>query len=654
MSLSRSSSRTYLRLSILSALGLFTMQAATAATPASHDPAAVNTSPATDDRTLPQVELDKIVVTATRTPTKTSNVIAQTRVIDSETLQRYQGQTVVDVLKNQPGINITQSGGMGTASNFYMRGFDSKQVLVIIDGIRYGSISLGSPSLNLLAADQIDRIEVLYGASGSSIYGSDAMGGVIQIFTKGNNVEQSNVSTTVGYGSNNHYQVGITGQLKNDTSSLSLGVSRNETDGFNAIANSSSADYNTDDDGFKSTNASLALQHKLSDSLSAGISALYTDSTTDIDSAGNVFPNAYSDQKNGSANAYLQYKTPLTVSKLSYGQSIDKSTTHDANSIDYQKGSQYDTTQEQARLETSINAQPGTVIVGAEWLSQQLDASDVLDFSGYPDPAVQTPYNPEDRTVKSAFVGYQLADTYYDVQANYRVDDNSQYGHESTYNLGAAIRPLAGMRIGANYATGFRAPTFNDLYWPGFSNPNLKPERTENTEVFVEYVNDAQTSRLTGYYTDAEDLISSAANISEAKIKGLSLTSDWNMNAFIFGLGYDYLDAKDKTANSASYNQQLAYRPKNSGMVYVGYQQPMFDVRLEAKHTDDRLTAENNKLDSYTLLNLSGAVYITPNLRANLRVDNITDEDYTLASQFGNEYATEGTSYFGSLTYDWY
>lgn len=644
MALSRSSSTTYLRLCILSTLGGFAMSA----TAATGDSSVINHSE------LPQVELDKIVVTATRTPTKTSNVIAQTRVIDSEELQRYQGQTVTDVLKNQPGINITQSGGMGTASNFYMRGFDSKQVLVIIDGIRYGSISLGSPSLNLLSADQLDRIEILYGASGSSIYGSDAMGGVIQIFTKGNSVDKSNVSTSIGYGSNNHYQVGVTAQLKNATSSLSLGVSRNETDGFNVIANPESVDYNADDDGFKSTNASLALQHKLSDSLSAGLSALYTDSTTDIDSAGNAFPNAYSDQKNGSANAYLQYETPLTVSKLSYGQSIDKSTSHDANSINYQEGSQYDTTQEQARLETSINAQPGTVIVGAEWLSQKLDASDVLDFSGYPDPAVQTPYDPDDRTVKSAFVGYQLADTYYDLQANYRVDDNSQYGNESTYNLGAAIRPLVGMRIGANYATGFRAPTFNDLYWPGFSNPNLKPERTKNTEVFVEYANDAQTSRLTGYYTDAEDLISNAANISEAKIKGLSLTSDWSMNDFIFGLGYDYLDAKDKTANSANYDQQLAYRPKNSGLIYIGYQQPMFDVRLEAKHTDNRLTAENNKLDSYTLLNLSGAVYINPNLRANLRVDNITDEDYILASQFGNEYATEGTSYFGSLTYNWF
>ena len=174
MALSRSSSTTYLRLCILSALGGF----AISATAATGDSSVINHSE------LPQVELDKIVVTATRTPTKTSNVIAQTRVIDSEELQRYQGQTVTDVLKNQPGINITQSGGMGTASNFYMRGFDSKQVLVIIDGIRYGSISLGSPSLNLLSADQLDRIEILYGASGSSIYGSDAMGGVIQILDR--------------------------------------------------------------------------------------------------------------------------------------------------------------------------------------------------------------------------------------------------------------------------------------------------------------------------------------------------------------------------------------------------------------------------------------------------------------------------------------
>ncbi|ERL54522.1 TonB-dependent receptor plug domain-containing protein [Psychrobacter aquaticus] len=646
MVLSRSSSTAYLRLCILSALGMVAVSAT----------AATNDLAMADDNALPKVELDEIVVTATRTPTKTSNVIAQTRVIDKEELQRYQGQTVVDVLKNQSGINISQSGGIGTISNFYMRGYDSKQVLVIIDGIRYSSISTGTPSLNLLSADQIDRIEILYGASGSSIYGSDAMGGVIQIFTKGSNVEQSNVSTTIGYGSHNHYQVGVTGQLKNDTSSLSLGVSRNKTDGFNAIANSNSFDYNADDDGFKSTNASLGLQHKLSNSLSAGLSALYSDSTTDIDSAGNTFPNAYSDQKNGSTNAFIQHQTPLTVTKLSYGQSIDKLTSHDNNSINYQDGSQFDTTQEQARLESQINAQPGTVTVGAEWLSQKLDASDVLDFSGFPAPAVQTAYDPDDRTVKSAFVGYQLSESYYDLQANYRVDDNSQYGNESTYNVGAAVRPLDGVRIGASYATGFRAPTFNDLYYPGYNNPDLKPETSKNTEVFVEYNKGKQISRLTGYHTDVEDLIGGNTNTGEAQIKGISLTSDWRVDSFLFGLGYDYLDAKNKTANSTNYNNDLVYRPQNSGLIYVGYQQPTFDVRLEAKHTDDRFSDATNqtKLDSYTLVNLSGSIYIQPNLRANLRVDNLTDEDYTLSNQFGTEYATDGINYFTSLTYNWF
>ena len=649
MLLTRSSSSIYLRCCILSALGVFSVNTAMAVTPADTDLETVN------DSELPQVELDKIVVTATRTPTKTSNVIAQTRVIDSEELQRYQGQTVVDILKNQSGINIAQSGGMGTISNFYMRGYDSKQVLVLIDGVRYSSISTGTPSLNLLSADQIDRIEILYGASGSSIYGSDAMGGVIQIFTKGSNVEQSNVSTTVGYGSNNHYQVGVTGQLKNDTSSLSLGVSRNETDGFNAIANTDSFDYNADDDGFESTNASLTLQHKLSDSLSAGLSALYSDSTTDIDSAGNTFPNAYSDQKNGSANAFIQHQTPLTVTKLSYGQSVDKLTSHDNNSINYQQGSQFDTTQEQARLESQINAQPGTVTIGAEWLSQKLDASDIKVFTAFPNFVI-TPYTPDDREVKSAFVGYQLADTYYDVQANYRVDDNSQYGNESTYNVGAAVRPLDGMRIGASYSTGFRAPTFNDLYYPGYSNPDLKPETSKNTEVFVEYNKGNQISRLTGYRTDVEDLIGGNTNTGEAKIKGLSLTSDWRVDSLLFGLGYDYLDAKDDTSASANKGNDLVYRPQNSGLIYIGYQQPTFDVRLEAKHTDDRFSDVTNetKLDSYTLINLSGSVYITPNLRANLRVDNLTDEDYTLANQFGTEYATEGTNYFTSLTYNWF
>ena len=160
MTFLRSSSNTYLRLSILSALGLFAVNTAVAITP----------EMASDsERGLPQVELDKIVVTATRTPTKTNNLIAQTRVINKEELQRYQGQSALDVLKRQPGVSYYTNGGPGTVSNFYMRGYDNKQILVLIDGIRYSSLSAGGATLSLLPADQIERIEVVYGASGSSI-----------------------------------------------------------------------------------------------------------------------------------------------------------------------------------------------------------------------------------------------------------------------------------------------------------------------------------------------------------------------------------------------------------------------------------------------------------------------------------------------------
>lgn len=134
---------------------------------------------------MPETTLPEIVITATRSPTPVTNVVAQTLVIKDEVLQRYSGQSVLDVLRQQAGFFIRQNGSDGSVSNFSLRGFDNKQILVLVDGIRYSSVTSGAGALNLLPASQIDRIEVLYGASGSSLYGADAMGGVIQVFYQG-------------------------------------------------------------------------------------------------------------------------------------------------------------------------------------------------------------------------------------------------------------------------------------------------------------------------------------------------------------------------------------------------------------------------------------------------------------------------------------
>ncbi|WP_114700073.1 TonB-dependent receptor plug domain-containing protein [Psychrobacter proteolyticus] len=637
MSVSRASSRTYLRLSILSALGLLAVNTAMAAT-------SENTS--IDDSNLPQVELDEIVVTATRTPTKVSNTIAQTRVVNSEELKHYQGQSAFEVLKQQPGISHYTNGGMGTASNFYMRGYDSKQILVLIDGVRYSSVSNGGAALNLLPADQIDRIEILYGASGSSIYGADAMGGVIQVFTKGGNVDQSSMSVTAGVGSNDQYLYGASAQFANDTgTTLSLSASHNESDGISAKLPNASG-YNKDEDGFESDNMSIAINQRINDQWLAGASALYSKSTTDFDDGD--YDNAHADQENGSAQAYVDWRyMPGSSLKLQYGHSIDKS---DSSS---QYGGVFDTKQDQISLIGQHQISIGQGFYGVEYLNQSLDSS---------------AYEIDDRDVTSAFFGYIVDINQFDGQANLRYDDNSQYGDETTYNLGGAYHISPNWRIGTSYAKGFRAPTFNDIY-PGYGgNPDLKPETSDNYEAFVEYSTPLQSTRLTGYYNDVEDLISfpegTAVNVDKAKIKGMSLTSDWIINSYLFGGSYDYQDAKDKSdytgrvdfdQNTIDYNgNYLPYRPEHKGLVYVGYRLPSLDIRAEYQYVGDYYSRVANtkaqSVDSYGLLNISGSYELTDNLSMTARLNNITNEDYI--TDIG--YDTDGTNFFTSLTYNWY
>ncbi|MFK3867754.1 TonB-dependent receptor plug domain-containing protein [Psychrobacter faecalis] len=627
MALSRSSSTIYLRLCILSALGGF----AISATAATGDSSVINRSE------LPQIELDKIVVTATRTPTKTSNVIAQTRVIDQEDLKRFQGQTIMEVLRRQPGFSIKQDGGVGTSSNFYMRGYSSNQILVLIDGIRYSSASLGNANLNLLAADQIDRIEILYGASGSSIYGADAMGGVIQIFTKGANIEKSNLSVTAGVGSHDHYTYGASAQLANEHgTALSLSASHNETNGFNALSpNPVNSNYNADDDGFESNNFSIALNKRINEQWLAGASALYSKSTTEFD-AGTVLKDAYADQENGSAQAFVDWRyLPGSSVKLQYGHSIDKSDTYD------NFPSTFDTKQDQVSLLGQHKLPVGQGIYGLEYLNQSLDS---------------TSYEIDNRDVKSAFLGYVLASNQFDVQANLRFDDNSQYGNQTTYNLGGAYHINPNLRIGTSYAKGFRAPTFNEIY-PGYGgDPDLKPETSDNYEIFAEYSDTLQSTRLTGYHNEVDDLIAylngTATNINAAKTKGISLTSDWVVNDYLFGGSYDYQQAKDSDDGKF-----LAFRPEHSGLIYTGYRLSNLDIRAEVEYVGKRYSSSYDELDNYTLLNISGNYHINPNLILSSRLNNITNKDYTTNEnygQYGARYNQDGTNFFTSLTYNWF
>ena len=596
------------------------------------------------ETTLPSLTF---TTTATKTPTLTKNTIAQTTVIDETQLQRYHGQSVLDVLRNQPGVSIRQSGGDGTVSNFYMRGFDSKQILVLIDGIRYSSVSAGGAALGLLPADQIDRIEIVQGASGSSLYGSDAMGGVIQIFTKGQNATQSNVALTLGAGSQQSYKSQVTGQYVQNNTTLSLSAGKDKTDGIDATLPSAAFNiHHPDKDGFDTNHYSLTLKHTINDTLRFGLTGLFADSTSHYDSSAydfttfksNPYQNTYSDQKNGAASAFIDYQQDNLSALLKYGQSIDKSKSYDGSSP---TGGKFDTSQQQATMQLGYKLPVGQIIGGAEWLKQSLDTTTQYQKA-------------DDRTIKSGFIGYQLNQPMYDLQAHVRHDDNSDYGNKTTYNIGAAYRILPSLRLGGSYATGFRAPTFNDIE---YGVANLKPETSKNTELFVENTGNNQTTRLTGFHSTINDKIYInpnnnylSQNFERVKISGLTLTSDWQLDKVLTGGSYTYQSVKnDKGDNKDKY---LPYMPKNQANLYVGYRQPKFDIRAEAQYSADRYTnATNTKtLDNYTLINLIGNYYVNPNLSINSRINNLTDKDY----QTAEGYRQKGINAFLSATYKWF
>ncbi|MFC6203888.1 TonB-dependent receptor domain-containing protein [Psychrobacter urativorans] len=647
MVLSRSSSTTYLRLCILSALGVFAMSATAATTELD----------SVSDNDLPQVELDEIIVTATRTPTKTSNVIAQTRVVNKEELRRFQGQTVMEVLRRQPGFSIKQDGGMGTNSNFYLRGYDSKRVLVFIDGIRYGSMSSGQPALGLLPADQIDRIEILYGASGSSIYGSDAMGGVIQIFTKGSDVEQTNFSVTAGVGSHDHYVYGAAAQFANTQGAkLSLSASRNQTKGISALENRPGND--ADDDGFKSNNFALNASIPLTKNISVGATGLFAKSTTEFDNFSfGPGPNAETDQENGLVSAFSQYENDKLTVRLSAGQSLDK--------LDNKVGDAFETKQKQVNLISSYKLPVGNFQAGAEWLQQEVELTDNTPSSNGKDQ-----YKVNDRDIKSGFAGYQVNEDAFDFQANVRFDDNSQFGNETTFGLGYAVKLAPSLRLGTSFATGYRAPTLNDLYIESeyyVPNEDLKVEKSKNIEVFIESNTAIQNTRLTAFNSDVDNLIDNryidtikkyqALNIDQAKLSGYSFTSDWQLSNILLGGQYTRTEAEERSGINKG--KQLVYRPENTGLIYIGYRAADFDIRTEAEYVGKTYNVADNStfIDDYTLFNISGNYYLSPNLTWTSRINNLTNVDYSTNESFGeyaSRYNQDGTNFFTSLTYNWF
>ena len=454
---------------------------------------------------------DEIVVTATRLPQLLNQTIADTTVLNEQEIRNSGAPDVATLLRSLAGVEVAQTGGLGEQARIFMRGTNSDQVLILLDGVRINSATLGTTAIEHIMLDSLDRIEVVRG-NVSSLYGSEAIGGVIQLFTKhGSGTPAFNASTGMGNHNTQRVATGFSGEV-NDTS-FSVNAGRVRTDGVSAMNPLLMPKANPNNNGYDNGTLDAQIKHALNADHALSASVFSTRGNISYDSAFGL-PTDLNDTVENLEKLSLASDDQLGAmwhSQVRLAQGIDDSHT-------YKNGaevSRYQTQSNQLAWQNNLRVADGQQLsLSAEYLAQAVTST--VFFS-------QT-----SRTVNSALGGYTGEFGAQQIQLNVRQDNYSDFGTANTGLLGYGLSFADRWRATASISNAFKAPTFDDMYWPlqfGYQgNPNLKPERSQNKEVGLRYAANGQRVEAVYFDDRISDLIvyqfPSMVNINQAQITG--------------------------------------------------------------------------------------------------------------------------------------
>ena len=592
------------------------------------------------------INLENIIVTASRVAQPRENSIADITVIDAEEIQRAGQSTLVELLARQAGIEVSSNGGAGSLSNVYLRGTNANHVVVLIDGLRVNSATAGTTAFENLPMGQIDKIEILRGPA-STLYGQDAIGGVIQIFTKrGDGTVKFNAS--VGYGSYNTKRIdaGVSGST--DNTHFALNLSNLDTKSFSTI-NTTNAKY-SDKDAYRNLSFSGNISHQIEVGHEIGVQFLHSDGHGHYDSAPSNFDsNAYMKQYSYAIFSYNQF-TDFWLSKIRIGEGVDASL--DFSPYSLPNGSLLKTKQFQLSWQNDFKLPLGTLTLLYDNLDQLVKSND-------------TSFAVTARDNDGFTASYLLDTDVHSLQMSARHDSNSQFGEHNTGSIGYGYKLTPYWRLSTNYGTGFKAPTFNDLYWPftdygfGYSyggNPNLKPEKSHNIEARIHYQSKNTNASILAFHNTIDNLISSNGlpagmqiNINHASIKGISFSANHQLENFNVGVSVDIQSPKDEITNKL-----LARRANRHASANVSYTMGHWQFVSEAIASSIRYNNATNteQLAGYALLNATVEYKFSKDWSIQARADNILDKKYSLALDYGGEaYNTPGTNLFINFRY---
>ena len=598
-----------------------------------------------------------VFVTATRTLIPKKNVIADITVISEEEIKLAGSSSLPELLQRQPGIEISNNGGQGKVSTLFLRGASSTHSVILLDGIRIDSATAGLTAIENIPLSQIEKIEIVRGPA-SSLYGQDAIGGVIQIFTKkGLNGFKPYISFGYGKYNTSIAQGGIRGG--DDTTSYAINLSSQNSTGFSAFEpNTNPAAtaniFNLDKDGYRNKSVSASLSHKINEKLDINFQYF-------LSQGKNKYDNRYAnwdpsiDWKNtqdqeslsGTVNSQL---TNYWKSSLRVGLGIDdyvekqryiSGATREVDNV-------YKTIQNQITWQNDLILPLGSLVLLYDKLDQKINVTD-------------TSYSKKDRQNDAYMIGYNLNQANHNFQANVRKDFNSVYRDATTGNIGYSYAIDSNWSIASSFGTAFRSPTFNYLYAGSNANPDLQPEKSKNIEAQLKYQSDAEFFSFVTFKNKITDFIISNGttgyrpyNINTAEIYGATVSSSHFINHFQVKSSFTVQSPMNESADK--------YLPRRSnffGTVGLNYFIQNWNLGFEATGSGNRYNDAANlfNIPGYIKTNLFADYQINKNLAMNARVDNVLGKNYTYAYEGnpttdGFRYQTPSQSFFISLRYE--
>lgn len=586
---------------------------------------------------------------ASRVATPVTDVIADVSIIDRAILDQAGQNSLQDLLAQQPGVQFISNGSYRSTTGIFLRGAAASQTIVLIDGIRVGSATSGGASLENIPLERIERIEILRGAA-SALYGPDAVGGVIQIFTR-EPTENLQLSANVGMGSDGQRQAGASIRGSAGAIGYSLGVSSERATGISVTMNPASSGFNPDEDGFTARSIDAKLTAKLSKEHALTLGILHSQTNYQFD--GKPFPNPLA-LTNLTSDAWAkpnlnninlkwdaqwlaQWKSTLTL-----GTSGDDSVNEYYRIPDGAFGgsSKFNTKRTQATWQNDISIDKDMLSFMLEKRSEAVDSS--------------TTYLVSQRDVSSALASYAFNRPNWNALAVLRSDDNSQFGSFNNWALSGGYKVTESLRAVASMGTSFQAPSFNQLYYPGFGTPTLTPQLNRASEVGLKYHQGALTMGAVVYHNEIHGFIDPATNAqsSLALLRGATLTTDVQLGATNYSISYDYADPRSFSSTPALNDLRLVRVAQNVLNARVNHRLgdvSLFgELRLSSDREDNNFTfTGRNTLAGYGLLNLGANWKIRKDLSLLARINNVTDTQYVLA----NGYSVPGRNVFVSLSW---